>query len=229
MCGRFDRHSSLRNFTKVLGELDIKESDDLAGSYNVAPSQRALVIRHGSTGLIASALEWGLIPPWAKRSEKTWPINARAETIHKRGIFRRSFFERRCLILCDGFYEWRKQSDGSKQPYYFCSPEQSPFVLAGIWERNNTQYDKPIDTFCILTTSAGEGANFVHRRMPIRLASISHESWLNPKISDVAFLCQLIESAGDEWLFYPVSKYVNSPRNDSSRCVAPLQNTQEIL
>ena len=137
MCGRFDRHSSLAEFSDAIDGLQVEASEVLLPSYNVAPSQRALVVRNTPEGRIASALVWGLIPSWAKDAKKNRPINARSETIAKRPMFRRPFRTQRCLVLCNGYYEWQKRATGPKQPYYLQCPEATPWALAGLWERND--------------------------------------------------------------------------------------------
>ena len=219
MCGRFDRHSSLADFAHAIDDLNVKASEELPPSYNVAPSQRALVVRNTPEGRVASALIWGLIPSWVKDSKKNRPINARSESVSERPMFRRSFRTQRCLVLCNGYYEWRKQATGPKQPYYFQCPEATPFVLAGLWERNDHLDAEPLETFCVLTTTASAAVDCIHHRMPIRLSRDAHADWLDSSVCDMEFLSRLMSSADNNWMFYPVSRYVNSPRNDSSRCL----------
>jgi putative SOS response-associated peptidase YedK len=218
VCGRFDRHSSLADFAHAIDGLRVAESEELPPSYNVAPSQRALVVRNTPEGRVASALAWGLTPSWVKDSKKNRPINARSETVNERPMFRRPFRTRRCLVLCNGYYEWQKQATGPKQPYYLQCPGAAPFALAGLWERNDHLDVEPLETFCILTTTASATVDFIHHRMPIRLSRDAYADWLDSTVCDVEFLSQLMASADNDWMFYPVSRYVNNPRNDSSRC-----------
>lgn len=226
MCGRFDRHSSLAEFSHTIDGLRVEASEVIPPSYNVAPSQRALVVRNTPEGRVASALVWGLIPSWAKDAKKSRPINARSEAVAKRPMFRRAFRTQRCLVLCNGYYEWQKQADGLKQPYYFQCPETTPFALAGLWERNDHLDTETLETFCILTKSASTAVDSIHHRMPIRLSRDAHADWLDSTVSDVEFLSQLIAPADNDWMFYPVSRYVNSPRNDSSRCLERLSGLE---
>jgi putative SOS response-associated peptidase YedK len=228
MCGRFDRHSSLNDFAQVVDGLSVEVSEDLPPSYNVAPSQRALVVRNTSKGRAASALAWGLLPSWVKDSKKNRPINARSETVNERPMFRGPFRSQRCLVLCDGYYEWQKQATGSKQPYYFQRPGAIPFALAGLWERNDHLDTEPLETFCILTTKASSEVDCIHRRMPICLARDAHEDWLDSMVGDVKFLSQLMTSINNDWVFYPVSRYVNNPRNSSNRCVEPMLAVERL-
>jgi putative SOS response-associated peptidase YedK len=219
MCGRFDRHSSIADFAHVIDGLQVEASAELPPSYNVAPSQHALVVRNTPGGRVASALVWGLIPPWVEDAKKKRPINARSETVNERPMFRRPFHTQRCLVLCDGYYEWQKRATGPKQPYYLRPPEATPFALAGLWERNDNLDPELLETFCILTTTASAGVDYIHHRMPIRLSRNDHADWLDSTVCDVDFLSQVMASADSEWMFHPVSRYVNSPRNDSNRCL----------
>ena len=227
MCGRFDRHSSLAEFAHTIDDLHVGASEELPPSYNVAPSQSALVVRNTPEGRVASALVWGLVPSWAKDAKKKWPINARSETVNERPMFRRPFRTQRCLVLCNGYYEWQKQATGPKQPYYLQRPGATPFALAGLWERNDHLNVEPLETFCILTKTASAAVDCIHHRMPIRLSRDAHADWLDSTVCDVEFLSQLMASADNDWMFYPVSRYVNSPRNDSSRCSERLRGFEQ--
>jgi putative SOS response-associated peptidase YedK len=218
LCGRFDRHSSLAEFAHVIDGLHVKASEELSPSYNVAPSQRALVVRNTPEGRVASALVWGLIPSWVKDSKKNRPINARSETVNEKPMFRHPFLTQRCLVLCDGYYEWKEQTIGPKQPYYFRRAEATPFALAGLWERNDHLDSEPLETFCILTTMASGAVDCIHHRMPICLSRDAYGDWLDSTVHDVELLSPLMASAENDWMFYPVSRFVNNPRNDSSRC-----------
>ena len=222
LCGRFARYSALSDFSQAIDGLNMDASDELALSYNVAPSQRALVVRNVPEGRVASALFWGLMPSWIKNTAKNLPINARSEAVNERPMFRRAFRNQRCLVLCDGYYEWKKQVNGAKQPYYLQCPDGAPFALAGLWERNEHLGRKPLETFCILTTSAGAAVDGIHQRMPIRLTRDNHSDWLDPKMCDTKSLSQMMAVAEDDWSFYQVHRYVNNPYNDSNLCLERL-------
>lgn len=132
MCGRFARYSSVHRF----GELfDTPAGFELAASYNVAPSNAALVARNATWGgreLIT--LTWGLVPSWSEEPKTEFStINARAETVAEKPAFRSAFRHRRCLIAAGGLCEWARQ-DGREQPYYIRLASDSPFAFAGIWE-----------------------------------------------------------------------------------------------
>jgi putative SOS response-associated peptidase YedK len=218
MCGRFDRHSSLAQFANVIEDLRLDSCDDLPPSFNVAPSHRALVVRNTEEGWVSTALFWGLTPFWAKSPTMKRPINARFETADKLPMFRSAVRTQRCLVLCDGYYEWQMQSNGSKQPYYFHLPEEVPFVLGGIWERNEQLPNAPLETFCILTTAASPIIEHIHHRMPLFLPQSEYAAWLDPTMRDVDTFRRLVESERDDWVVQSVSRFVNNPKNNSSRC-----------
>ena len=162
MCGRFERHSALSEFSKVVEGLIAKDIDPLPPSYNIAPSQAALVVRHETGVHRVDSLTWGLVPSWMKEPGKIRPINARAETIHQKPMFRDVCKHQRCLVLCDGYYEWKKLSNGRKQPYHLGRTDKSPFVMAGLWSHNIHVTAGGVETFCVITTPArGEATPFI--------------------------------------------------------------------
>lgn len=223
MCGRFARHSDPRDFSQLHALIKLPTAIDLSPSYNVAPSDKSLVIRiMNSEEPIASALIWGLKPTWLRSSRGSPPINARSETIAIRSMFREPFAKRRCLVLCDGYYEWQRRSPGPKQPYYIYTPTMQPFALAGLWESHRDIDVKAIDTFCILTAPANEDVSHVHERMPLRIPENFYNDWLDPNVSGSELLDDLTHSVYSEWGAHPVSRYVNKPMNNSKLCTEPL-------
>jgi putative SOS response-associated peptidase YedK len=115
MCGRFVRAQASETYGDVFG---VRNVPDLTPSYNVAPTQQVLAIRIQDDAKECVAMRWGLIPSWAK-DKKTALINARADSVFTKPAFRTSAKRRRCLILADGYYEWKKLGPKLKQPYYF--------------------------------------------------------------------------------------------------------------
>src|SRR5580693_4818334 len=113
MCGRFVRQTDME---EVAREFDIQAvSCRLSPSYNIAPTQQvAVIIEDGAKQLVE--VRWGLVPSWASSlAVGSKMINARAETIDQKAAFREAFLRRRCLVVADGFYEWRKVGK-EKQP-----------------------------------------------------------------------------------------------------------------
>ncbi len=210
MCGRF-------SLTANEAELNLRF--ELAGGeapyvprYNGAPTQMLAVIT-GENPRRLSYHRWGLIPPWAKDiSIGNKMINARAETITEKASFRTPLFSRRCLVPSDGFYEW--QQDAGKQPYRIFVKNNPIFSMAGLWERWKSPEGDIIESFNIITTEANTFMKPIHNRMPVILKPGDEKTWLSGKNS-AEILSLLKPYPADEMDAYPVSKLVNSPRNET--------------
>ena len=219
MCGRFSQ--SLRS-EAIAEAFQLIETPDWQPRYNIAPTQMIPAIVAAESGNRQfKPLRWGLIPSWSKDPTiGAKLINARSETVAEKPSFRSAFKQRRCLILADGFYEWRKQS-GKKQPFYFRLENGSPFAFAGLWERWESE-DSRLETCTILTTEANQTVAQVHDRMPVILKADSYDRWLDPS-QPPALLQELLRPYDSDLMTaYPVSLSVNSPRNDTPDCTAPL-------
>jgi len=224
MCGRFDRHRPVTDFLEVIGipGLVFGEDHSVAPSYNVAPSREAMTVCAGDAGPAPKALVWGFTPAWAKDPKMPKPINARAETVAEKPMFRDGFRASRCLVLCDGYYEWQRQADGTKQPFYLAVEDGAPFLMAGLWARNTTLAAAPVESFCVITTEANESCRQVHPRMPLILNPEHHETWLNPSSLDLDAAIEMLQPTTNVMRLSAVSRFVNSPANDSPQCIAPI-------
>jgi putative SOS response-associated peptidase YedK len=142
---------------------------EVAGpTYNAAPSQAQLVILNDNPGAIVRAA-WGFVPEWADSKPEVKPvINARAESIATKPFFRAAFKTQRCLVLADGFYEWRRTKDG-KRPYRIALKTEEPFAFAGLWSTVHDPAGKRHTTFTIITTDANTLVAQIHNRMPVIL------------------------------------------------------------
>ncbi|MBI3943310.1 MAG: SOS response-associated peptidase [Chloroflexi bacterium] len=222
MCGRF----SLAVPKETLVEqFEVATTPDLGPRYNIAPTQPVAVVRLAkeSGARFLSEVRWGLIPAWAKDpaiGQKM--INARAETAAEKPAFRGAFKYRRCLVVADGFYEWQK-TGSSKQPFRIHMRDGQPFAFAGLWETWKGSDGIPVETCTILTTEPNSLMQQIHNRMPVILEKADYPLWLDPEVQDVALLGTLMRSyAADQMESYPVGSWVNNPRNDDPRCLAPL-------
>ena len=220
MCGRFTTTNA--DPEQIKETFDLKEtpsSEDLTPRYNVAPSQDIAVVAHDENNdNKLGFMRWGLIPSWAKDPKIGHKmINARGETVHEKPSFRAAFKKRRCLIVADGFYEWRKNPDGSKTPMYIRLASGEPFGFAGLWERwENPHSGTLVTTTTIITTSANDLVRDIHERMPVIIPRDMFTTWLSREMQDTDELRHLlIPYPADVMTAYPVSKKVNSPNNDS--------------
>ena len=210
MCGRF-------SLTANEAELNLRF--ELEGGtapyvprYNGAPTQLMAVITNENP-LKLSFCRWGLIPPWAKDiSIGNKMINARAETITEKASFRSPLFSKRCLVPADGFYEW--QQDASKQPYRIFVKGNPIFSMAGLWERWKSPEGMVIESFNIITAEANSFMKPIHNRMPVILKQEDEKTWLGSK-NPAEILSLLKPYAPEDMDAFPVSKLVNSPRNDT--------------
>ena len=220
MCGRFAFYTPAEAVVRLFGA---RAEEDFPPRWNLAPTQDAPVVRLDADGeRYFDALYWGLVPFWAKeKAIGNRMINARAETVAEKPAFRQAFRQRRCLVLADGFYEWRKTASG-KQPWFIHRAGGEPFAMAGLWER----WDKggePLDSCTIVTTRANDWMTRLHNRMPAILLGDAVDRWLDPEPPE-AELVDLLEPVGDEALdAHEVSREVNNPGNEGAELVERLE------
>ncbi|MBC7855638.1 MAG: SOS response-associated peptidase [Pirellulaceae bacterium] len=220
MCGRFTLRTSPQ---KLLEDFGVS-FPEFTPRYNIAPTQLVFALRAGPSGdgRHAAALRWGLVPSWAKDVKSgARSINARAETVAEKPMFRAAFKRRRCLVLADGYYEWRT-SGKEKQPYHFRYQDQRPFAFAGLWEawRGPEGNDPPLETCTIITTAARGIAATLHERMPVIIPSRQYDVWLDPKELDPSQAEALLHPLHqDDVVPIAVSRLVNSVKNDRAECL----------
>lgn len=220
MCGRYTLKSPIDVLVKEFGITG--PVPEIQPSYNVAPGREVAAVTTGSDGgRHLETLKWGLVPSWAKDPGiGNRMINARSETAADKPSFRKPLKERRCLILADGFYEWRKLGNG-KQPFYIRMEDGKPFAFAGLWERWERD-GMEIRSCAILTTQANDLVRKVHDRMPVILPAEARETWLDPDEHDPdALLPLLVPYPSAAMAAYPVSRAVNRPSNDGPDLVEP--------
>lgn len=215
MCGRFVR---FRSWADLRATMMLLTGPELPASYNIAPTQNVLVARCRDGSLESVAMKWGLIPSWAT-DKKIAQINARADSAPSKPMFRSAFKKRRCLILADGYYEW-KTVGKLKQPFYFRMKEDRPFLFAGLWETWQSD-DGPIDTCAILTTDANGLAREVHSRMPCILEETDALAWVDSEVAPEALKSLLLPFPEDRMETYAVDSRVGNVRNNSPDCIKP--------
>ncbi len=210
ICGRFTLTVAPETISKTFR---VPGSIPYFPRYNIAPGQAVPVIVGGDSGRLLKIMRWGLIPYWAKDASIGGRlINARAETVLSKPAFRDSFrFRRRCLVPADGFYEWKREGRRST-PYRIVLPGKEVFAFAGLWDR----WDSPegsVFSFAIITTGASESMKQIHSRMPVVLsAEEEYEEWLGA--GDFHILRKLLRPYEGRLHIYPVTRLVNSPKND---------------
>ncbi|UCG08854.1 MAG: SOS response-associated peptidase [Desulfobacterales bacterium] len=226
MCGRFVQFSSLRILEKYF---NIQTApDNIVPSYNIAPTQQVLAIVK-SDDYQLQKFYWGLVPSWAQNlSGASRLINARVETLATKPSFRAAFKRRRCLILADGFYEWKGEK-GHKQPWFIALPSDQPLAFAGLWEiwkdRQAPPDQSDYRSCTIITTEASESLRDIHHRMPVILKPEAHEKWLDPQNQDVHQIESILQTnIVREFKRYPVSKRINRIQNNSADNIEPQED-----
>jgi putative SOS response-associated peptidase YedK len=222
MCGRF-------SLTKEEAEIEKRfnarfYSDDLVKRYNVAPSQLSIVITDESPSEL-QLFKWGLIPSWAKDpSIGNKMINARSETIWEKPSFKNLIKRKRCLVVTDGFYEWKKIDSKTKIPYRICVKDESLFTLGGLWDQwTDKSSGEIISSFTVITTNANDKVGEIHDRMPVILSKEDESIWLNENSGQLDIDELLKPYPEQELKTYPISKKVNSPTNDSEEILEEVE------
>jgi len=238
MCGRY----SLFVSPETLAERFDVSVSGYERRYNAAPSQTLPVISDRDHDSL-TAMEWGLVPPWATAENEGKHINARAETVASKPTFADALQQNnhdelrtgRCLVPADGFYEWVETREG-KQPHRVTVNDGEPFAMAGLWtqwqpETKQTGLDafttseQPSretvrETFTIVTTEPNSVVGELHHRMAVILPRAAEREWLTGDVETALNLCEPYPAT--EMQHYPVSTAVNNPANDTAAVVEPI-------
>lgn len=220
MCGRYFRRSDKQRIAEAFALSDEFEAPlDIAPSFNVAPTTRQpVILRDRETGKRRlEAMRWGLVPYWTKDDPKKLgisTINAKAETILEKQVWRQPFLKRRCLVPADGYYEWKKLDANSKQPFAFSLQSGLSFAFAGLWDKWKQPSGDDLFSFAIITTEANELGAPVHDRMPVILHSADYDRWLGESSSEQPPTDLLRTLPADEMKAWPVSGDVGNARNN---------------
>ena len=216
MCGRFAFYSPSEATAALFGATT---STEVVPRYNIAPTQFIAAVRRDEQEAPELAmLRWGLVPFWAKDpSIGNRMINARSETVAEKPSFRNAYKKRRCLILADGFYEWRKEGDG-KTPYFISLADGSPFAFAGLWENwTSKESDESLQSAAIITAAASDFMAQLHQRMPVVMLPEQADRWLG---GDAELLSEAIDNS-PEFRAWPVDRKVNNARNEDPALIDP--------
>jgi len=229
MCGRyatFGPVSISRQAREVLEglELDIvSEINQREGQYNIAPTQKALVVASGDKGYAAKLYRWGLIPSWAKDPKiGSRMINARAEGLLEgtTRAYTTPFKKRRCLVPASGYFEWKGEA-GHKQPYFIHDPDGHLLMFAGLWEAwRASPDDEWTRTFTIVTGEPGKVSGDIHDRQPVILPPDLWAVWCDGLPDEAASVLRVAPEA--DLVYHPVTKAVGSPKNKGEELVKPV-------
>ncbi|MEO0567315.1 MAG: SOS response-associated peptidase [Pseudomonadota bacterium] len=219
MCGRFAVTLPSDAMAQLFEASPANALPDIP-NYNICPTNQihTVISTNGARQLISA--RWGFLPHWYKApSDTPLLINARAETIAEKPAFRDAARHRRCLIPVTGFYEWTKDEDGQRLPWYFAPTGCDTMAFAGIWQ-DWTKGEDPIRSCAIVTTSANAKLQAIHHRMPVILAQQDWPMWLGEAGHGAA---TLMRAAPEDTLsFYRVDPEVNSNRAFGSQLIDPI-------
>ena len=230
MCGRYTL--AMPDRAAIQARFSVAESVQFVPRYNVAPGDDVLAVTTDREGAPrGEMLQWGLVPSWAKTPDTGLKmINARVETVTEKPAFRRAFERYRCLIVADGFYEWRPTVGGPKQPFHITRGDGALFAFAGLWSIWHAPAGDTLRTCTILTTAANDAISAIHPRMPIILGRDDEPEWLDTATPQGRLDEILSGLAADETAAREVGFAVNDARYDGPECLAdPVPAAQESL
>ncbi len=229
MCGRylFYEYKELsERLTQV--SIDAEYLDRFSPTWNAAPAQTLPVIVEVDGQLVVQGMHWGLIPKWTKPGQrpKVTPINARAETLGEKPMFRSLVKGRRCVVPSNGFYEWKREGT-HKQPYLIEPAEGDLMLFAGLYDVAPGIGEEPTSSFTIVTTASNDAMAELHDRMPVVLDGDEAETWLDPGLTEFEPLEHLLQPASDDAIsIRPVSRDVNNPRHDGPALIEPVDRAE---
>ena len=221
MCGRFTLTSESLALQESFPWIEIPGG--LAPRYNIAPSQPVAVVPNDGSNRL-DFFVWGLVPSWAKDPTiGSRMINARAETLAEKPTFRAAYRRRRCLVLADGFFEWRQEATSKrKTPMFIRLVDGKPFALAGLWELWHTPDGSELRSCTIITTHPNSLMEPIHNRMPVILPPPAYPLWLQPGDVPSGELTPLLAPyPAEEMVASPISTLVNDPKNDRPEILQP--------
>jgi putative SOS response-associated peptidase YedK len=229
MCGRYGRFSRKQRIEEILG-MSIAGGDELGVRYNISPGLPDWIIKQRpGAGASFGLHEWGLLPAWTKNPKASRrPINARADTVVEKPMFRDLLRERRCAVPVDGYYEWRTTTRG-KVPFWFYLKSRQPFFLAGLWDCWHEGRADERASYTLMTTEPNEVALTVHDRMPVMIHAHDVARWLDPTVKDPDALADLLAPyAAEEMAFHAVSRKVSDPRNEGPELIELDESVREL-
>jgi len=221
MCGRFTLASDLGEFLSLF-DLEAPPELQHPRRYNVAPSQPVITIVADPRPRL-EVMEWGFVPSWARPDANVRSvINARVESLaEKKPYFRGAFNSARCVIMADGFYEWKKEK-GGKHPYHIGLKDEGVFGFAGLWSMPRSGDGSDRTTCAIITLPANDFMRGIHDRMPAILRTPDLSVWLDPKARPKELFDALEPIPSERMTAHEVSTLVNDPRHDLPDCIRPI-------
>ena len=220
MCGRFTltiSQEELHEYLDVTFDYPMNSESLNVPRYNIAPSQKIIVIIYDGSQYRVGHLTWGYLPDFAEDVNSRYKmINVRSDSLQTKPFLKGALESKRCLIIADGFYEWQTIKK-EKAPQRITLKNQIVFTMAGIWNAYKDQENQVHYTCAIVTTAANDQMKKIHERMPVILDDDEQKYWLEGSALD--FLPLLKKEITQTLTINPVSKHVNSVKNDDKKCI----------
>lgn len=224
MCGR---KTLTKDISSIIEEMNIEEwgAQGYKPSYNIAPTNFSpVIVNKGKKS--TKMMKWGLIPSWSKNEQIGQKmINARIETILEKSSFSNLTHNQRCVVLADGYYEWNKQNN---QPYYITHKKNKILPLAGIWTKWESSDSNIIFSYTVITRKPVKSIGHLHNRMPVILNNQKIDEWIDCKKFSFSDCLNNIQGDIIDLKYYPVSRMVNSVKNNSIRCIEKQRENSTI-
>ncbi len=221
MCGRKTLTKDMQSIIEELAIEEWENPDNYLPNYNIAPTQNSPILIDNGKRIVKS-MRWGLIPSWAKDDKfGARMINARIETLTEKPSYRNLVLSKRCVVITDGYYEWKKVGD-RKVPYYFKKPNGKLLSMAGLYDVWKHPDGYLIPSYTVITKEAQQEVAAIHNRMPVILPSAHLDKWLKTEEFSVSGALELAKNIKPILENYPVSPLVNSVKNNSSECLLPV-------
>ena len=209
MCGRYAITKAAKKTKNIVQNNEGVEDTD---NFNAHPTQLLPVIKKDNDSLTLTNYHWGLVPKWSEKMQDFRPLNnARLETLMEKRTFSGLVAKQRCVVPADGYYEWRKNDEGKKFPYFIKREHNETLFFTGLYQKNNNI------EFSVITTAAQGELTDIHHRMPVILKEEEIQNYLNTP-DPMVFLNS---HKNPELVFYEVSRDVNNPSNNNAGLLDP--------
>ena len=228
MCGRYASARSVDDIASAFGLLEDDIDAAAAPDWNVAPTKPVSAVLMRADRRVLTTLVWGLVPAWASDpSIASRLINARIESVADKPAFRDALSQRRCLLPADGWYEWQRRPDGSRQPHYLTSEQSDVLAFAGLWERWRDAEGRELVTTTIITAEAPDRLRALHNRVPVVVPPSLWPDWLDCTSDALTVLGGRRYDAITAW---PVGSEVGDVGNNGPELIRPVSiDEQEAL
>ncbi len=217
-----ERYTIIAEADEIKNRFNTEVPEAYVPTYNAAPSQALPVITNKLPKEV-SFFYWGLVPGWAKnKSISTKIINTSIESIFGKTSFQNALQQRRCLVIADGYYEWKQSFKKSKIPYRIVKEPKGLFAFAGMWDEYEDNEGNIVHTFTVITTTASENLSKIHDRMPVILPDKESEQlWLSNHVTMEELMGLLQPEDALSMDFYTISPMVNAVKNNSPKLIQP--------